>query len=130
MSAHLYITITERPSWIEKSEQLYFGFTGPSHDGDPTVFRICIWVFGQGFILLFQFVIVFAIISYWLTGNGRREILREKTGDWKEIRIQDLDEEASMDSTWKYIWLIDGKPSTKPSAYGYCAECTYLPGIR
>jgi len=135
LSAHLYITITESPCLNclsqAKLDKIYFGVTAPSsHHGDPTVFRICIWVFGQGFILLFQFVIVFAIISYWLTGNGRREIIREKTGDWKEIRIQDLDEEASMDSTWKYIWLIDGKPSTKPSAYGYCAECTYLPGIR
>merc|ERR1712141_78234 len=77
LSAHLYITITESPclncpsQFIAKSEQLYFGVTRPtSHHGDPSVFRICIWVFGQGFILLFHFVIVIAIISYWFTGNG------------------------------------------------------------
>lgn len=130
LSAHLYITITESPCLNCPSKMIEFYYLGPSPHGDPTVFRICIWIFGQGVNLLFQFVVVIAIISYWLIGNGRREILREKTGDWKEIRIQNLDEEASMDSTWKYIWLIDGKPSTKPSAYGYCAECTYLPRIR
>jgi hypothetical protein len=74
------------------------------------IFSIILVVNHSLFTLPYMLVILLSKIYYWSKGDGKKELKREKTGNYAEVTdLSEIDEESNSEEPWTYLLVVDGK---------------------